>query len=57
MHGVVGKQETIRFSRKINLHTALPCLVHGCRATHAAGVRSGRHRIGRSASPGRIVEK
>jgi hypothetical protein len=27
-------------------------LVHGCRATHAAGVRSGRHRIGRSAARG-----
>jgi hypothetical protein len=30
---------------------------HECRATHAAGVRPGRHRIGRSASPGRIAEK
>ena len=32
-------------------------LESGCRATHTAGVRSGRHLIGRSASPGRIVEK
>jgi hypothetical protein len=31
--------------------------VYECRATHAAGVRSGRHRIGRSASLGRIAEK
>jgi hypothetical protein len=31
--------------------------VYECRATHAAGVRSGRHRIGRSAIPGRIAEK
>ena len=31
--------------------------VYECRATHTAGVRSGRHRIRRSASPGRISEK
>src|SRR5271170_456193 len=31
--------------------------VYECRAAHTAGVKSGRHRIGRSASPGRIVEK
>jgi hypothetical protein len=31
--------------------------VYECRATHTAGLRSGRHLIGRSASPGRIVEE
>ena len=31
--------------------------LYECRATHTTGVRSGRHRIGRSASPGRIAEK
>ena len=31
--------------------TPVAC-VYECRATHTAGVRSGRHRIGRSAKPG-----
>jgi hypothetical protein len=31
--------------------------VYECRATHTAGVRSGRHRIGRSASPGKVIAR
>src|ERR1700746_2014509 len=31
--------------------------VYECRAAHTAGVRSGRHRIGRSPNPGRTSAK
>jgi Ribonuclease G/E len=31
--------------------------VYECRAAHTAGVRSGRHRIGRSPNPGRTAAK
>ena len=40
------------FRRKIYLYLHSGRLVRGCCATHAAGVRFGRPRIGRSAIPG-----
>jgi len=55
---MVGKQETMGFWSQ-NHFTLIPRVarVYECRVTHTAGVRSGRRRVGRSASPGRIVEK
>src|ERR1019366_3733136 len=38
-------------AKSLHANTPVAC-VYECRATHTAGVRSGRHRIGRSASRG-----
>ena len=55
MFPVDGRQETMFLvSKSLHANTQLAESMK-CRAAHTAGVRSGRHLIGRSASPGRIV--
>jgi len=55
---IVGQLEAARLLSQDCLHANNPvACVYEYRAALAAGVRSGRHLIGRSASPGRTVEK